>query len=241
MKEITEIRRENLAKLRSKYRTLDEFAEACGISSSQLSQWINGSLDSKTGRPRGMRSESCRKIEEKIGISKNWLDTDHSTEQAKLTDKLATGFDKASNIRPVTLSADQIPLISWVKAGSLVDIVDNNMPGDADHWVTPEFTKPSRHAFALRVEGDSMTGGSNGVNFPEGCLIIVDPERSPKSGDYVVAKDTVTQKATFKKLTTDGSSWFLKPINPAYPTKEIDDPALRVIGVVIEWQTGGKL
>jgi SOS-response transcriptional repressor LexA len=86
-----------------------------------------------------------------------------------------------------------------------------------------------------------MSGGGTGINFPEGCLIIIDPERAPKSGDYVVAKDVVTQKATFKKLTTDGASWFLKPINPAYPTKEIDDPALRVIGVVIEWQTGGKL
>jgi SOS-response transcriptional repressor LexA len=241
MKEITEIRRENLAKLRTKYRTLDEFAEACGISSSQLSQWINGSLDSKTGRPRGMRSESCRRIEEKIGMSKNWLDTDHTSELSKLIDSLETKIDLSSNISKATLSADQVPLISWVTAGSLVDIEDNHLPGEADQWVTPEYTKPSRHAFALRVEGDSMSGGTNGVNFPDGCLIIIDPERAPKSGDYVVAKDTTTQKATFKKLTTDGASWFLKPINPAYPTKEIDDPALRVIGVVVEWQTGGKL
>lgn len=241
MKEITEIRRENLAKLKANYRTLDEFAEACGTSSSQLSQWINGSLESKTGRPRGMRSESCRKIEEKIGLSKNWLDTDHTSEQAKLSKQLSAELDLSSNIRSVTLSEAQIPLISWVRAGSLTEIEDNHLPGEADHWVTPEYTKPSRHAFALRVEGDSMSGGTNGVNFPDGCLIIVDPERSPKSGDYVVAKDVLTQKATFKKLTTDGAGWFLKPINPAYPTKEIDDPALRVIGVVIEWQTGGKL
>lgn len=241
MKEITEIRRENLAKLRSNYKTLDEFAEACGISSSQLSQWINGSLDSKTGRPRGMRSESCRKIEEMTGIAKNWLDTDHSTGQAKLAKQMAAGLHLVSNIQPVTLTANQIPLVSWVTAGQLVDIIDNNLPGEADEWITPEFTKPSRHAFALRVEGDSMSGAGNGISFPEGCLIIVDPERAPKSGDYVVAKDVVTQKATFKKLTTDGASWFLKPINSAYPTKEIDDPGLRVIGVVIEWQTGGKL
>lgn len=239
MKEIADIRRENLTKLRAKFRTLDEFAEACGVSSPQLSQWINGSLESKTGRPRGMKSESCRKIEEKIGMPRNWLDTDHSSE--KLTGHADAEFDKSSNIRPVTLSNDLVPLISWVAAGMLSDIVDFHHPGQADDWITPAYSKPSKHTFALRVEGDSMSGGTNGINFPDGCLIIVDPDRSPKSGDFVVAKDTLTQKATFKKLTTDGASWFLKPINPAYPTKEIDDPALRVIGVVVEWQNGGKL
>ena len=86
-----------------------------------------------------------------------------------------------------------------------------------------------------------MTSTGAGVSFPEGTIIIVDPERAPKAGDYVVAKDVIHQKATFKKLTTDGSAWYLKPLNPAYPTKEIDDPAMRVIGVVIEYQTGGKL
>jgi SOS-response transcriptional repressor LexA len=56
-----------------------------------------------------------------------------------------------------------------------------------------------------------------------------------------VAKDVHTQQATFKQLTTDGGRWFLRPLNPAYPTMEIDDPAMRVIGRVIEFQTRGKL
>ena len=79
------------------------------------------------------------------------------------------------------------------------------------------------------------------LKFINGCTIIVDPDRSPKAGDFVVAKDVMTQKATFKKLTTDGSSWYLKPLNSAYPTKEIDDPSLRVIGVVVECQMIMKL
>jgi hypothetical protein len=35
----------------------------------------------------------------------------------------------------------------------------------------------------------------------------------------------------------------LRPLNPrpSYKVIEVDDPAMRVIGVVIEWQTGGKL
>ena len=145
------------------------------------------------------------------------------------------------NVTPLEISDIKIPLISWVQAGNLAEVIDIYQAGQADDWVTPIHSKPGKSVFALRVEGDSMTGGSNGVDFPHGCVILVDPDRAPKSGDYVVAKDVTTQKATFKKLTTDGVSRFLMPLNPAYPTREIDDPALRVIGVVIEWQLGGKL
>ena len=65
-------------------------------------------------------------------------------------------------------------------------------------------------------------------------MLIVDPERACHAGDYVIAKDVQTQRATFKQLVTDGARWYLKAINPAYPMIKIDDPALRVIGRVLE-------
>lgn len=183
-----------------------------------------------SGEAKQPRHSTLKQIADYFGVDPSYM-----------MDKDLAQLGIESNVSPIKLTSVKVPLISWVRAGNLSDVVDNHRPGEADEWIAPEYTKPSKHAFALRVEGDSMTGGSNGVNFPEGCLIIVDPERSPQAGDYVVAKDTTTQKATFKKLTTDGASWYLKPLNPAYPTKEIDDPAVRVIGVVIEWQIGGKL
>jgi SOS-response transcriptional repressor LexA len=79
------------------------------------------------------------------------------------------------------------------------------------------------------------------VSFPDGTIIIVDPMRQCGAGDFVIAKDVSTQRATFKKLTTDGGRWFLKPLNPSYPTIEIDHPSLRTVGRVIEWRRGGKL
>lgn len=133
-----------------------------------------------------------------------------------------------------------VPLISWVKAGTWSLVEDHFYPGEADEWVPTQSKSLSKNAFALRIEGDSMTSQS-GISFPEGCMIVVDPERAPKSGDYVVAKDVSTQKATFKKLTTDGSRWYLKPLNPAYQAIEIDDPGMRVIGVAIEWVMNGRL
>jgi SOS-response transcriptional repressor LexA len=82
---------------------------------------------------------------------------------------------------------------------------------------------------------------SDGRSFPDGTIIIVEPEKAAKAGDYVVAKDVVTQRATFKKLATDGARWYLRALNRDYPVIEIDDPAQRVIGVVVEYWTGGKL
>lgn len=135
----------------------------------------------------------------------------------------------------------KVPLISYVQAGALNSVEDRFYPGEADEWVLTWHAKPGPKSFALRVEGDSMTSSGNGHSFPDGTIITVDPDRCPKPGDFVVAKDVQTQSATFKRLTSDGARWFLKPLNPAYPVIEIDDPNLRVIGVVIEWSVGGKL
>lgn len=158
--------------------------------------------------------------------------------QCSLEDLLSTG--EIDNGQPIALREATVPLISWVKAGSWAEVNDPYEPGEAMLWIAPQTKIVSPHTFALRVEGDSMTSPT-GATFPEGCIIIVDPDRAAKAGDYVVAKDVATQKATFKRLTTDGNRWYLKPLNPAYPAIEIDDPSMRVIGVAIEWQTGGKL
>lgn len=114
------------------------------------------------------------------------------------------------------------------------DVVDLFHPGEAVRWEDAVASAPTRSAYALLVEGDSMISPSGGVSFPPGTVLIVDPGRSSSAGDFVIAKDISTQKATFKQLTTDGSRWYLKPLNNQYPVVEIDDPALRVIARVIE-------
>lgn len=122
------------------------------------------------------------------------------------------------------------------------DVTDPYQPGDAEEWTEVYDGRPSKRAFALRVTGDSMTSPFPNVrSFPEGTIIIVDPDRGADPGDFVVAKDVDTQQATFKQLMQDGGRWFLKALNPAYPAIEIDDPAMRVIGRVIEYQLRGKL
>lgn len=78
-------------------------------------------------------------------------------------------------------------------------------------------------------------------SFPEGTILLVDPNRSVDPGDFVIAKDVSTQQATFKRLAYDGGHWYLRPLNPNFKTVEIDDPKVRVIGRVVEFQRRGKL
>jgi len=74
---IDEIRRKNLALLAEECLGIGRFAERIGKDPSQVSQWLNASPDSRTGKPRGMRSSTCREIEAKLGKPENWLDRDH--------------------------------------------------------------------------------------------------------------------------------------------------------------------
>jgi SOS-response transcriptional repressor LexA len=139
-----------------------------------------------------------------------------------------------SNVTELDPQRIRVPLISWIQAGELSDVVDLFHPGEAVQWEDALKSKPGHHSYALLVEGDSMVSHTGAHSFPPGTVLIVDPERGANAGDYVIAKDVQTQKATFKQLTTDGARWYLKPLNAQYPTIEIDDPAMRVIGRVIE-------
>lgn len=76
---IDEIRRANLQILVTEVGGVSKLAKLIEKNQSQVSQWIRGLQNSGTGRPRGMRAESCRYIERKCGKAEGWLDTIHNT------------------------------------------------------------------------------------------------------------------------------------------------------------------
>lgn len=97
---IDEINRANLKALATELGGVGELATTIERSYSQVSQWINASPDSKTGKPRGIRPATCRYIEEKCGKQRGWMDVDHSNISEKL-----------SSPQPVvTISEDQVSL-----------------------------------------------------------------------------------------------------------------------------------
>lgn len=56
------------------YGSAANLARKLGIQDSQLNQWKKAYKASKTGKPRGISSESARTIEEKTGKPRGWMD-----------------------------------------------------------------------------------------------------------------------------------------------------------------------
>jgi DNA-binding transcriptional regulator YdaS (Cro superfamily) len=75
---IDQIYRDNLRLLVKEAGTQDALAAAIGKSPAQISQWINASKDSKTGKPRTLARATAREIERKRGKPEGWMDQPHA-------------------------------------------------------------------------------------------------------------------------------------------------------------------
>jgi len=71
------------------------------------------------------------------------------------------------------------------------------------------------------------------MSFPEGMVILVAPGFDVESGQYVVAKMVDTNEATFKQFVWDSGRAYLKPLNSAFPTVEVDGEWL-IVGKVVD-------
>jgi SOS-response transcriptional repressor LexA len=69
--------------------------------------------------------------------------------------------------------------------------------------------------------------------FPEGTLLIVDPEVKPQDGDYVVARIAKLPEAIFRQIIFGESGKFLYAHDPRYQSHKLSS-ADKVIGKVIQ-------
>lgn len=86
--------------------------------------------------------------------------------------------------------------------------------------------------FALRVLGDSML-----PEFPEGVIIIIDPEGAVKDECYVMA--TLKGEYIFRQLRIVDDKFYLQPLNDLYDTVEIKG-IQDIAGVIIQKSIPGK-
>jgi len=126
-----------------------------------------------------------------------------------------------------TLRPGEVPLISWVRAGSLCEVSDPFQPGDAEAWM-PCPTNHGPRTFALKIVGESMM-----PEYRDGEIIFIDPDLEARHNDDVVVR-TPDGKATFKRLQRTQDGTYLLALNPSLPDRIIKVPDETVIcGVVI--------
>ena len=182
-----------------------QFADAVGVSRGAVQQW------EKPGGTAPKRSNQAL-VAKVLGVS---------------LAQVATGGVR--NDRDFEVRAE-VPLLSQVEAGNYT-VIDNFKPKGQGQYETVAVSVPvMRHTYALRVHGDSMHSDAS-HSFPEGSILIVEPDLEAVAGDFVIAADA-SGKTTFKQLTSDGTEFFLKPLNARYPIRPLG--TAKIIGVVRE-------
>lgn len=135
-----------------------------------------------------------------------------------------------NNIRPAT-AKKTAPLINWVQAGSFVeigdDVYDEYLPYFGDYG--------DDNVYWLRIVGTSMI-----PDFKEGEYVLINRDRQPVAGNYVVAMQQGEKQATFKKYRPKGFDdkgveyFHLVPSNEEYPIIDSRYQPFEVVGVAVE-------
>lgn len=209
-----------------------ELARLLNITPQAVQKWEQGKSIPKGKRLEALASALDVPVTELFKMKITPVTEEEKARQQEKRDKESARFMQSMNI---ALRAGKVPLISWVKAGEFDEAIDIFHPGFADEWIPIYDKKVGVKTFALKVVGDSMTSSSNShPSFNPGDIIICDPDAGVNAGDFVIAKDQLTQEATFKKLTCDAGRWFLTPINEKYQAISIDREELMIIAKVVQ-------
>lgn len=144
-------------------------------------------------------------------------------------DWLASGKGDAPDIGHIrsTITLPLIPVITFAQAA---DMCEGEHVVGCDYIPAPRLASES--AFAVRINGDSMQSGS-GISFPEGSMVIFDPDLPASNGDFVLCRLNSDDEVTFKQLIIDQDEFYLHPLNPRY-MNILAGKNSSIIGVAIE-------
>lgn len=199
-----------------------------GITQTTTSRILNGS----TQNPRDHVAQQYANF---FGVSLADLRYSDLANQGEITDNKNYGL---GNVESVPNKLDErtryAPVLNYVQAGVFTEIGDNGY----DEYLPYSDSKVSDNAYWLIVKGDSMT-----PDFQEGDLLLVDANRQPKSGDYVIAKIADENEATFKRYKVCGfdeklnTEYFqLIALNEFYSPIDSRYKPFVVLGVVVEYK-----
>lgn len=133
----------------------------------------------------------------------------------------------------VLVSNVTMPVFGRISAGTPKEAL---LQSDTTHWVSPELAESHPHAFWLTVSGNSMNR-----LFPDGSLVLIDPDEEVRNGDVAVVFVN-GDDATLKRIYHEGDSIRLHPesYDPEYRDRVIDAtdpdaPEVRVIGKAVSY------
>lgn len=120
-----------------------------------------------------------------------------------------------------------VPLLSWEQITPWLTLNSN--------FTTQEILQVDvpleEGSFAVTVNDASME-----PQFPRGTILVIDPNKTAKDRNFVIATLGDCQKVIFRQLLTDGIHRYLRPLSPEFTQfgmKTLSDED-KILGVVLQ-------
>lgn len=177
MKTIEETYRERLQMLITKHGSQTDLGKLIDKSPAQISQWINGSPDSKTGKPRSLKSDTAREIEKALDLPRAWFDQPVTVDlPASNRDEVPNGYIRLKLLDISAAAGNGKFNIDFPEYVRLIDVQEN--------WARKHLGKNLQRISIITASGDSMY-----PTFADGDLLFVDKSIDfyDNEGVYVIA------------------------------------------------------
>lgn len=192
-----------------------KLARMIGVSRPTIGNWIEGK-----SAPTG---ENLTNLANALKVDPNWLMSGKES-QVRLDNNVDISQKIPFDGRP-------IPVISWVAAGSFGPIATVLKDAEVDEYLPP-IKECGKNGYGLVVTGISMS-----PKFEPEDRIYVNPDfqvSDLKTGDLVIVSCTGDNEATFKQLIIEGTTKYLKPLNPKWGEQIIKlTEDCRLVGKVV--------
>lgn len=192
-----------------------KLARMIGVSRPTIGNWIEGK-----SAPTG---ENLTNLANALKVDPNWLMSGKES-QVRLDNNVDISQRIPFEGRPV-------PVISWVAAGSFGPIETVLKDAEVDEYLPP-IRECGKNGYGLVVTGISMS-----PKFEPEDRIYVNPDfqvSDLKTGDLVIVSCTGDNEATFKQLIIEGTTKYLKPLNPKWDEQIIKlTEDCRLVGKVV--------
>ena len=203
----------------------ESLARIAGVSTATVSRWRRGQTDN-------IRKSNLDKICKALELAPDCIPSSSAglaaQEHAGWKSHLPTGAI------PVRGTSAMVPVrtLGVTHAGERMDELESEYEVEFPAGVV------SRHpgCFALKVEGDCMDR-----RYPDGCHVLVDPESEPSNGAAVVAEFD-DGRSVLRCCYRGASTMMLSADSFSEEYEDIvvmhDDPPVRLVGVVVWFQSG---
>lgn len=202
-----------------KFRNTD-LAEHVGVSKVNVGLWIKGPTQEIGG-------SNLVKAAAYLKVNSRWL----AGEKAPMSIDELQLDNNIDLTQKINIEGRPIPVISWVAAGAFDPIQTVLKDAEIDEYLPP-IKECGKNGYGLVVTGISMS-----PKFEPEDRIYVNPDfqvSDLKTGDLVIVSCTGDNEATFKQLIIEGTTKYLKPLNPKWDEQIIKlTEDCRLVGKVV--------